>query len=50
LYDLESADPVPDYEESNVDLFSTGVISTKEITWGEGITVVMNLKELTVYQ
>ena len=50
LYDLESADPVPDYEESNVELFSTGVISTKEITWGEGITVVMNLKELTVYQ
>ncbi len=50
LYDLESADPVPDYEESNVDLFSTGVISTKEITWGEGITVVMSLKELTVYQ
>ena len=50
LYNLESSDPVPDFEESNIDVFSTGVISAMETTWGEGITVVMNLKELTVYQ
>lgn len=50
LYDLQSSNPVPDYEESNIDLFSTGVISAMETTWGEGITVVLKLKELTVYQ
>ncbi len=50
LYNIESSNPVPDYEESNIDVFSTGVISAMETTWGEGITVVMSLKELTVYQ
>ena len=50
LYDLQSSNPVPDYEENNIELFSTGVISAMETTWGEGITVVLNLKELTVYQ
>lgn len=49
LYNIESSNPVPDYE-SNIEVFSTGVISAMETTWGEGITVVMNLKELTVYQ
>lgn len=50
LYSIESSNPVPDYEESNIEVFSTGVISAMEITSNEGITVVMNLKELTVYQ
>lgn len=50
LYSLESSNPVPDYEESNIEVFSTGVISAMETTSSEGITVVMNLKELTVYQ
>lgn len=49
LYNIESSNPVPDYE-NNIEVFSTGVISAMETTWGEGITVVMNLKELTVYQ
>ncbi len=50
LYSLESSNPVPDYEENNIEVFSTGVISAMETTSSEGITVVMNLKELTVYQ
>ncbi len=50
LYELQSNNSVPDYEESNIDIFSTGVISAMETTWGEGITVVLKLKELTVYQ
>lgn len=50
LYDLQSTNSIPDYEESNIDIFSTGVISAMETTWGEGITVILKLRELTVYQ
>lgn len=50
LYDIQSTNPIPDYEEINIDIFSTGVIYGMETTWGEGVTVVLKLKELTVYQ
>lgn len=50
LYDIQSTSSIADYEEVNVDIFSTGVIDSMETTWGEGITVVLRLKELTVYQ
>ncbi len=50
LYNLDSLSSSPDYEENKIDIFSTGVISKMETSWGEGITVILNLKELTVYQ
>ncbi len=50
LYDIQSTNSIPDYEEINIDIFSTGVIHSMETTWGEGVTVVLKLKELTVYQ
>lgn len=50
LYDIESSNTNPDYEVKNIHIFSTGVINSMEVSWGEGITVVLNLSELTVYQ
>lgn len=50
LYDIHSSEPVPDYEENNMDLLSTGVIGAMETTWSEGIAIVLTLKELIVYQ
>jgi hypothetical protein len=50
IYDLQSSNAAPDYAENNVEIFSTGVINSMETTWGEGITVVLNLKELTIYK
>ncbi len=50
IYDFQSPNPTPDYETNKFELFSTGVINSMENTWGEGITVVLTLKELTVYK
>ncbi len=50
IYDSQSHDPVPNYEESKLEMFSTGVINQMKATWGAGITVVLRLKELTVYK
>lgn len=49
LYDMQSNDSVADYEDINLDIFATGVIYAMETTWGEGIPVVLKLKELTIY-
>lgn len=50
LYDIQSTDSVADYEDISLDIFSTGVIYAMETTWGEGITVILKLKELTIYK
>jgi hypothetical protein len=56
IYELDSQNPTANYEstasyeESDIELFSTGVINSMEITLGEGITIALTLKELTVYQ
>ncbi len=56
IYEFDSQNPTASYEsaatydESDIELFSTGVINSMEITLGEGITIVLALKELTVYQ
>ncbi len=56
IYEFDSQNPTTSYEstasyeESDLELFSTGVINSMEITLGEGITIALALKELTVYQ
>jgi len=50
LYDIQSTDSLADYEDISLDVFSTGVIYAMETTWGEGLTVILKLKELTIYE
>ena len=56
IYELDSQNPTASYEpaasykESDIELFSTGVINSMEINLDGGITIVLALKELTVYQ
>ena len=49
IYAIQSQNSEADYEENNIELFSTGVINSMETTWGN-MSVVLTLNGLTVYE